>query len=143
MLFPDETNLRHVASALWTNPEGLGQASVILGAGFSKNAIPKSNQSQPNSTFPSWAELTDVIVDELYAHEGDDIRSWRKRTVSGSVSSALRIAEEYEAARGRGQLESLLKRAIPDLDYDPGPLHRAFCELPWVDILTNKLRHVD
>ena len=136
MLFPDETNLRHVASALWKNPDGLGQASVIVGAGFSKNALTKSGSSYAHSSFPSWAELTDAMVEELYSHESVNERNNRKNNISGAVSSALRIAEEYEAARGRGQLDSLLKRAIPDLDFDYGPLHSALCELPWVDILT-------
>lgn len=136
LLFPDETSLRHVASALWKNPEGLSQASVIVGAGFSKNALPKSSSSRSSDAFPSWAELSGLMVDDLYAHESDESRTLRKSSVAGSVGNALRIAEEYEAARGRGQLDNLLKRAIPDLDFDPGPLHGALCELPWVDILT-------
>jgi hypothetical protein len=136
MLFPDETNLRHVAAKLWKNPNGLGHASVIIGAGFSKNAISMSHAQQASSGFPSWAELTDVMVDELYSHENSDDRKKRKTGASGAVSNALRIAEEYEAARGRGQLDSLLKRAIPDLDFEPGPIHNALCELPWADMLT-------
>lgn len=136
MLFPDETNLRHVASALWKDPDGISQASVIVGAGFSKNAVPRASSVKASSSFPSWNELTNVMVDELYAHETEQKRKSRKAGASGAVSSALRIAEEYEAARGRGQLDSLLKRAIPDLDFDPGALHIALCELPWADILT-------
>lgn len=136
MLFPDETNLRHVASALWANPNGISQASVIIGAGFSKNAMPTAGSEKSPKSFPSWAELTDIMVDELYSHEDANDRRKRKSGASGGVSNALRIAEEYEAARGRGQLDSLLKKAIPDLDFEPSVIHNALCELPWADVLT-------
>ncbi len=48
----------------------------------------------------------------------------------------LRLAEEFTAAFGRGALDDLILRAIPDADFGPGPLHRMLLELPWADVLT-------
>jgi hypothetical protein len=46
------------------------------------------------------------------------------------------LADEFEAAFGRQQLDELLVSLIPDNDYAPGLLHTLLLQLPWADVLT-------
>lgn len=135
MIFPDEQNLRSIADALW-NGKLHGRACIMVGAGVSRNAAPVGPKIGASTSFPSWNELTERMVNELYTSPDEDEDRRRAIAMSSAVSSALRIADEYEAARGRGRLDELLRAVIPDENYEPGKLHDLLCSLPWSDILT-------
>ena len=107
-----------------------GRAALMIGSGFSLNA---RSVSTSMSSFPTWRTLMDSMVKEIVrsGKESDDLQK-----MSGSVSGALRIAEEYAALHGRANLDMLLKKQIPDNQFHPSPLHRKALELPWSDIFT-------
>lgn len=135
MNFPDEPNLRNVARALWQGGS-TSRAALMVGAGMSRNAVRRSSVVAGAQLFPDWSTLTEAMASELYAAPGDKERRERAMRMAKSVSGALRVADEYEAAHGRGRLNDLLRRTIPDTDFDPGPLHDLMCRLPWSEILT-------
>jgi hypothetical protein len=86
---------------------------------------------------PLWKDIIRVLVNRLYpAAAFTDVQRRDVLTVAGAASGALRLAEEYEAAFGRQELDRLLLQLIPDDDYRPGPLHELLLRLPWSDVLT-------
>ncbi|MEM7068716.1 MAG: SIR2 family protein [Pseudomonadota bacterium] len=135
MNFLDEPNLRSVADALWSS-EPIGKASVMIGAGFSRNAVPAGAGIAKDKSFPGWGELTEAMARELYTSPDDKDRLDQAIQSASSTSGSLRIADEYQAWKGRGRLDALLQKAIPDEDFAPGPLHTLLFRLPWSDILT-------
>ena len=77
------------------------------------------------------------MYDELYPSGlSTDSAALELRLRSTSGFSALRIAEEYEAAFGRVALNELILRSIPDGFYAPGLLHKLLLQLPWSDVFT-------
>jgi len=48
----------------------------------------------------------------------------------------LRLAQEYEAAFGRGELHRFLQQLVPDDDFKPGDAHTRLLRLPWRDVFT-------
>ena len=111
--------LDEIAGRLWSN-----NAAVIVGAGFSRNAKPVDSTSP---SFPSWQELGDVFYRKLHGRPpGDDAR----------YISLLKLAEQIQAAFGRPALDELLRRSIPNLGYEPSPLHSQLLNLPWKDVFT-------
>lgn len=108
-----------ISERLWT-----GHASVMVGAGFSKNAIAKDSSTKP---LPSWYELGDIFYEKIHG----------EKPVKGiSYLNPLRLAEEVQAAFGRPVLNQLLKNAIVDKDFDVSSLHINLMELPWSDVFT-------
>lgn len=73
-----------------------------------------------------WREVVERMLQRLYPDKSE--------VVSGN--DALRVAQEYEAAFGRRELDRLLKACIPDSNYEPSSLHRLLLQLPWADIFT-------
>ena len=99
-------------------------AAVMVGAGFSRNAKPVGPTS---ASFPSWQELGDIFYRKLHGRSPpDDVR----------YLSLLKLAEQVQAAFGRPALDGLLRHAIPDLTYEPSPLHSQLLNLPWQDVFT-------
>ena len=108
-----------IAERLWT-----GHASVMVGAGFSKNA---TNVINSNKQPPNWWQLGDAFYEKLHSQKPDsDIK----------YASLLKLAEEYEAAFGRSALEHFIARNIADTEYEPSHLHKMLMELPWADVFT-------
>ena len=101
-----------------------GNASVMVGAGFSKNAK-KNNPSQKD--FPGWDELGDIFLKIVKCQEsGNDQR----------YSNVPDLADQVQALTDRQKLYRLLNDSIPDNDYKPSELHVDLLELPWADIFT-------
>ena len=118
---PDQLKLYlgEIAERLW-----LGNAAVMVGSGFSRNAKPLNSKSGP---LPNWQELGDVFYQELHGQfPGDEAR----------YLSLLKLAEQIQAAFGRPKLNELLRQTISDLNYDPSPLHSQLLNLPWKDVFT-------
>ena len=135
MTFPDQIHVRQIAKALWQGRTH-GRAAVMVGAGLSLNAVP-GGISTGATRFPTWSQLTRRFVADLYP---DGAASAAEREAAearaGSISGSMRIAEEYEAAHGRAALDAVMMEAIPDREFEPGPLHRLLLSLPWADVFT-------
>lgn len=113
-------HLDEIADKLWMKPS---RACVLVGAGFSRNAIKLQDSTLPA---PTWENLADDMIKKLYGNRG--LRS--------SYTDILNIAEEYEAQYGKGELERFLKNKIPDNSLEPSELHKLFMSLPWSDVFT-------
>jgi SIR2-like domain len=113
--------LKQLARALWHNGSIRG-AAVMVGAGFSKNAILQAPDAREA---PSWNELLDELVAQLYPTDP-----------SSAPKDALRIAEEYRTYFGQATLDGFIRTRFTDRAWLPGPLHLQALNLPWSDILT-------
>ncbi|WP_426409229.1 SIR2 family NAD-dependent protein deacylase [Bradyrhizobium ganzhouense] len=118
---PDYPALQQLARALWRDGSVRG-ASILVGAGLSKNAVRTSHQSPEP---PSWWDLKKRMVQRLYPHDPE-----------AAPSDPLRIAEEYRTYFGQSGLDEFIRDNFPEKSWAPGPLHSALLELPWADILT-------
>ena len=118
---PDQVKpyLDEIADRLRAN-----SAAVMVGAGFSRNAKPVGSTS---ASFPSWEELGDILFRKLHG---------RLPSEKARYLNLLKLAEQVEAAFGRSALDELVRREIPDLSYEPSPLHSQLLNLPWKDVFT-------
>ena len=108
--------IRHLADQIW-----LGRATLMVGAGFSQNADAISSSSPK---MPTWQQLAGkFIIDSV---DKDDSK----------FKSPLVLAQEYETVFGRTQLINLIKKEIPDTQYEPSKLHTGILELSWTDVFT-------
>lgn len=127
--FPDQIHLEQIKKHLWCGRE-FGQAAVMVGAGFSKNAI-KASPKVPD--FPLWQQLADDMFKALYPSKSSSSYDILRETSGGGV---LKLASEYEIVFGRSALDSFLLDSIRDTSYIPGKLHESLLSLPWSDIFT-------
>ncbi len=106
---------------LWRAKPGraAGRASVMIGAGFSRNADPSASAARP---FPTWQGLTDGLARDL-----DPL---------ARAPDPMRVAQEYEAMFGRARLDEAIRSLVPDGDHRPSDLHRRLLALPWADIFS-------
>jgi SIR2-like domain len=112
---PDQIHINRIRERLWCGRD-IGQASVMIGSGFSRNAI----KVVPNAPdFPLWYQLANKL-----------------NTQKSTSSDPLRLASEYEVVFKRQSLDDLLISLIPDLQYQPGKLHKLLLSLPWSDVFT-------
>jgi hypothetical protein len=118
---PDYPALQQLARALWRNGSTRG-AAVLVGAGFSRNAILAGEDSVKP---PLWFDLLHAMASELYPDALD-----------AAPTGALRIAEEYRTYFGQAALDDFIRVRFPDTAWSPGPLHTTLLSLPWSDILT-------
>lgn len=114
--------VEYLRDQLWRAKPGraAGRASVMVGAGFSRNADPSAAEARP---FPTWAELADRLARDL-----DPLGS--------RVSDPMRAAQEYEAMFGRARLDEAVRSLVPDSDHRPSDLHRRLLALPWAEVFT-------
>lgn len=100
-----------------------GKASVMVGAGFSKNAVISDGVKMRD-----WGELCSCFHKELYGREPLDHEL--------RLKSALRLAQQVESVKGRNALEELIKDSLPNNAIAPGILHEKLVNLRWRDIFT-------
>lgn len=130
---PDLNNINHIIRHLWNGRE-YGNAAVMVGAGFSRNA---EKITPTASSFPTWNDLGEKMYLHLYPQGQQDDIAYKQnmiRTISGG--GVIKLALEYEKALSRSSLDNLLRSEIPDLHYKPGRLHELLLNLPWSDIFT-------
>ena len=124
MSFPDQSHINRVRDALWQRSDG--GASVMIGSGFSRNAL----KARPDANDPpTWRDVAKAVYAKLYPQDGDG-------DPGTATSDFLRLAQEYEAAFGRGDLHRFLGELIRDDDFLPGDLHIRLLSLPWRDVFT-------
>ena len=100
-----------------------GHAAVMVGAGFSRNAVPPGD----DTAFPTWSQLGDRFYERLHGH---------KPPRNHHYIQVPTLAHEIEAAFGRPALDQMLRDAIPDLQHEPSQLHIKLLDLPWSDVFT-------
>lgn len=128
--FPDQIHIEKIKKLLWSGRE-FGQASVMIGTGFSRNADKAHYSASP---FPLWQKLADNMYDALYQPQSSDSTDKKLRAASGG--GALKLASEYEIIFGRSALDNYLLQSIDDSKYIPSELHEKLLSLPWSDVFT-------
>ncbi|OUQ49829.1 hypothetical protein B5E60_13280 [Alistipes sp. An116] len=101
----------------------LGKASVMVGAGFSKNA-----KMGEDIHMKDWGELCEDFYTALYGSRPSD-HDFR-------LKSALRLAQQIESTKGRTALDEIIKNSLPNDSISPGDLHIQLVSLQWRDIFT-------
>jgi len=130
MIITDQSHINRIREALWQLPEGC--ASVMVGAGFSRNA----RKAGPHAReFPLWQDITTLLCKRLYP-PGDGDRLNRAMAEASGTSGFLRLAQEYMTAFGRVSLHNFIQELIPDDDYVPDDMHARLLRLPWRDVFT-------
>jgi hypothetical protein len=129
-MFPDIANVEFIRDALWRH-KGTGDASIMIGAGFSRNAEVVSPSARP---MPNWAEMAEKLCAQLYG--GDAARYNAALKEASATSGFLTLAQEYQVAFGPSALNSKIRDLVPDLDYRPGDLHKRLLRLPWADVFS-------
>ncbi len=130
MNIPDQSHINHIRELLWNTNSG--GASVMIGAGFSRNAVPTSASAKD---FPLWSQVARNLCSKLYP-PSEKSRLEQALSEATGTSGFLRLAQEYEIAFGRGSLHSFINDSVPDTDYQPSELHYQLLELPWKEVLT-------
>jgi hypothetical protein len=151
-----DSHIATIGKMLWARDgrgSGTGRATVMIGAGFSKNAVPQTGDARE---FPMWRDLANQLIDDiepgcegckcLQTNEdtniicsfGKERRARRRRLAEGATgtSGMMELGQKFEAMKGAALLHGALRRAIPDLEYGPGKAHQDLVRLPWADILT-------
>ena len=126
---PDQLFLNHVRDALWRRP---GQASVMIGSGFSSNAR-KNRPDAPE--IPSWADLAEELAKGLSVTLGEGPSKVDEQD-RPTADRALDLAQEYARAFGRARLHQFLIESVRDDDFSPGEMHQGLLKLPWRDVFT-------
>lgn len=102
----------------------LGKASVMVGAGFSRNAeIPSQIKIK------QWDDVGEDIYCRLMSVKKADPTKLEFKT-------PMRLASQFAATFGRNELDNLIRDSIPDDRMEPGSLHRQLLNLPWRDVFT-------
>lgn len=127
--------IKDIANHLW-NPGLYGKASIMVGAGFSKNAV-----SHSHSTMPDWNELAVNMYKNICPPPEnkhlDEFEEWNRMMLcKTSGRNVLKIAEEYAVIYGHNNLDRLIEKEIDDSNYQPSELHKQLLELPWNDVFT-------
>ena len=122
MRFPDQSHINQVRDALWQRSGG--GASVMVGSGFSRSAL---NIRPDAKALPTWDGLASEMLHKLYPQEP------RK---TSAPDNPLRLAQEYDASFGRGELHRFLQQLVRDGDFKPGDPHTRLLGLPWRDVFT-------
>ena len=100
----------------------------MVGSGFSRNAL----KTRPDANDPpTWREVAKAIYDKLYPQPQDG-----DSDLGTATSDFLRLAQEYEAEFGQGDLHRFLRELIRDDDFLPGDFHIRLLSLPWSDVFT-------
>jgi hypothetical protein len=117
------------------DPTLYGAASVMVGAGFSKNA----EVVEDDTPAPNWEELAVSMFESLYKKPEDeeDIDRWKIQKIKKtSGKNVLKLAEEYKSVFGRNKLNKFIEAKINDDKYSPGELHKKLLSLNWRDVFT-------
>ena len=111
--------LQIIAERLWG-----GHASVLVGAGFSKNAQLISGGAMP----VNWDELGELFFEKTHKRKPDN--------KDLAYANVLRLAEDIEYSYDREELTKLIREAINDDKLEPSDIHMRLLALPWKDVYT-------
>ena len=128
MSIPDQSHINQVRDALWQRS---GRASVMIGSGFSRNALKRRPDAQDP---PLWQEVAKAVYKKLYPQS--DNRGALTLAEASSTSGLLRLAQEYKSVFGEDDLHRFIKQVVRDEDFVPGEMHKRLLRLPWRDVFT-------
>lgn len=100
------------------------QASVMVGAGFSKNA-----DMNPGVEMKDWNELGEEFYKRLYATTDSKKEDFY-------FKSPIRLASQFASLTTRAELDNVISDSLPNNSIKPGALHRMLMKLPWRDVFT-------
>lgn len=100
-----------------------GRASVMVGAGFSKNA-----QMEEGVDVKDWNGLAQIFFKIAYGYEPSD--------KDLKLREPIELASRVTSLHGHDFMDSLLEKILPDEKITPGKLHKELVKLPWADIYT-------
>ena len=118
-LSSSEKYIREIVDALQHN-----RAVAMVGSGFSLNA---ELTGRPGARFLVWNQLATKFYEKLRGEvpsSGDH------------YLNPMKLAQQVESTFGRPALNDLLMESLPDEEFSPGDIHKAFVSLPWKDIFT-------
>lgn len=119
------TYVREIRDRLWA-----GEAAVMVGAGFSRNANPRH---EGVGEMNAWSTLIERMHERMNRGcDGSDDSS----KSDPSAGNFTEIAEQFEQLIGRAELRSVIQKSVPDDDYEPSALHEMLMALPWTDVFT-------
>lgn len=101
-------------------------AAVLVGAGFSRNAIPIGGTKKKA---PLWSDLANSFINKLCSDNQTSKDSYQNK-------DPLLLAEYVEALYGRKVLNQILQKLIRDQDFLPSSVHKKLLALPWTDVYT-------
>lgn len=113
-----KTRLEHIRRFVFT-----GQASVMVGAGFSKNG-----KTTDKAGMKDWNELAKIFYKKLYCQEPTDSDL--------KFVSPIRLASMIEATFGKKVLDELIENTLSPGNLKPSYLHEALLSVPWHDVFT-------
>lgn len=123
-----ETYINEIGKHL-TEKRIYGAASLMIGAGFSKNA---RNITNDGSLPPDWYQLAEKMFDDLYPNNKQETT----KVGECSGQNVLALAQKYQVVFGRQKLNRLIERSISDDSFEPTPLFEDLLSLDWEDIYT-------
>ena len=126
--FRDQKHINYVRDELWVNAR---RATVMIGAGFSRNSVPAFPGAGES---PLWSELARDMSHKLHQAVWDDNKC--VSCENSGAGDALRIAQRYQRKFGKRGLHQFMQRAIRDGDLRPGEIHQRMLQLPWRDVFT-------
>lgn len=117
---PKYHQLKNIRDKLWA-ADGKSKVSVMIGSGFSLNADKLDDSLESMAT---WMGIKNKVLEGLNHAE-----------LPNSVN-VLDISESYVEEYGRDSLDTIIKQAVPDQNYEPGEIHKSLLRLPWSDVYT-------
>jgi len=109
-----------------------GQMSVMIGAGFSKNA---------NPAYPNWEELLVPAYCELHSICESTLNKDKRKKIEQEISkNPSKIAQEYIDMKGRREdLDTYIEKTLSRIDNSRVTnltTHRSLLKINWNDIIT-------
>lgn len=117
---PKYHHLKKIRDRLWAEDEK-SSVSVMVGSGFSLNA---NKLDDSLDSMLTWLGLKNKVLEGLNHSE------------LPNSENVLDISESYVDEYGRDSLDTLIKQAVPDQNYEPGEIHKSLLRLPWSDVYT-------
>lgn len=96
-----------------------GRMSLMIGAGFSKNAY-----NPENIEIPDWTDLKEKLKKHLY-HDSNN-----------ASEDVLILAQEYMDSPDHGELDDFIKKNVPDEKLFPNSIYHRMLRQPWNQIFT-------
>jgi hypothetical protein len=124
-LFSDERN-KHAVVDWWAASNGR-RPVILVGAGFTQNAVWTSTKKPVADGVALWKELRSRLESDL-------------RIGSGKYD-VLTLADLYSCRFGEGHLQEVFLRMVPDEKLEPGDAHRALLNYDAEAIITTN--HLD
>ena len=109
-MFSDIANVLHIREALYRH-KALGSASIMVGAGFSRNADAISSAARP---MPNWSQMAAALCKPL--HPTSPAMHDSALREAAATSGFLRMAQEYKSAFGASSLNHAIRDLVPDMD---------------------------